>query len=79
MGSGTKDFHVTPTSRREAVTRKANPVILGGVVCGTWARKGDELAVTWLGEGHRPDAAIGQEVARLAGILGRDLQLRLTS
>jgi len=33
-----KDDHVTPTDVRDAMTRKANPVIYGGVVCGTWAR-----------------------------------------
>jgi hypothetical protein len=77
IGPGTKDVHVTPTSRREAMTRKANPVILGGVVCGTWKRNGDELTVTWLDEGCRPDAAIEEETARLAGLLGRDLHLSL--
>ena len=61
------------------MTRKANPVIFGGVVCGTWARKGDELAVTWLDERPRPDEPIEQEAARLAGILGLDLHVRLTS
>ena len=55
IGPGTKDVHVTPPSRRDPVTRKANPVIVGGVVCGTWARKGDELTVTWLDERRRPD------------------------
>ena len=55
MGPGTKDVHVTPPSRRDLVTRKANPVIVGGVVCGTWARKGDELTVTWLDERRRPE------------------------
>jgi hypothetical protein len=79
IGPGTKDVHVTPASRREPVTRKANPVIVGGVVCGTWARKGDELTVAWLDEGHRPDAAIAAETARLAGVLGRDLHLTLRS
>ena len=79
MGPGTKDVHVTSASRRDLVTRKANPVIVGGVVCGTWARKGDELTVTWLDERRRPERAIEQEAARLAGILGRDLHLRLTS
>jgi hypothetical protein len=54
-------------------------VIVGGVVCGTWARKGDELTVTWLDERQRPDEPIEQEAARLAGILGRDLHVRLTS
>jgi len=79
IGPGTKDVHVTPSSRRDPMTRKANPVIFGGVVCGTWARKGDELAVTWLDERPRPDEPIEQEAARLAGILGLDLHVRLTS
>ncbi len=48
MGPGTKDVHVTPPALRDLMTRKANPVIVGGVVSGTWARKGDELTVTWL-------------------------------
>lgn len=78
MGPGTKDAHVTPTSRRDLVTRKANPVIVGGVVSGTWSRKGDELTMQWLDERRRPDEAIEQEAARLADILGRDLHLRLT-
>jgi len=77
IGPGTKDVHVTPSSRRDLMTRKANPVVVGGVVCGTWLRKGDELVVTWLDEGRRPDEAIEHEVARLAGLLGSDLRLRL--
>ena len=79
MGPGTKDVHVTTQSRRDPVTRKANPVIVGGVVCGTWARKGDELMVAWLDERRRPEEAIEQEAARLAGILGHDLHPTLTS
>ena len=79
IGPGTKDVHVTPSSRRDPVTRKANPVIVGGVVCGTWAREGDELTVTWLDERTRPDELIEQEAARLAGILGRDLHVTVTS
>ena len=79
MGPGTKDVHITPQSRRDLVTRKANPVIVGGVVCGTWARKGDQLTVSWLDERLRPEEAIEQEAARLAGILGRDLHLKLIS
>ncbi len=70
IGPGTKDVHVTPASRRELMTRKANPVVVGGVVCGTWARRGDELTVTWLDERPRPDRAIEEETARLAGLLG---------
>lgn len=79
MGPGTKDVHVTPGSRRELMTRKANPVIVGGVVCGTWARQGHQLTVTWLDERRRPDEAIEQESGRLADLLGRDLRLSLTS
>ena len=79
MGPGTKDVHVTPASRRDPVTRKANPVTVGGVVRGTWARRGDELAVGWLDEQPPPGKALQQETARLAGILDRDLHLRLGS
>ena len=75
MGPGTKDAHVTPRSRRDLVTRKANPVVLGGVVRGTWSRTGDELTVGWLDERRRPEDDIRQEAARLAGILGRDLHV----
>ena len=75
MGPGTKDEHVTPPSRRDPVTRKANPVLHGGVVAGTWARKDDRLAVTWLAEHSPPDAALAEETTRLAGLLGRDLSL----
>lgn len=78
MGPGTKDGHVTPPSRRDLMTRKANPVIAGGVVCGTWARKGDDLTVTWLDAGPLPDQAITQESGRLADQLGLDVRLQLT-
>jgi hypothetical protein len=78
MGPGTKDVHVTPPPLRELMTRKANPVIVGGVVCGTWARRRDRLTVTWLDQGPRPDDLLEQEAARLAGILGDDLPVRLT-
>jgi len=79
MGPGTKDVHVTPQSRRDLVTRKANPVTVGGVVCGTWAPTGAELTVTWLDGRRRPDEDIEHEAARIAGLLGRDLDLRFTS
>lgn len=79
MGPGTTDVHVTPASRRDPITRKANPLIVGGEVRGTWARKGDALAVTWLGERRPPREAIELETARLAGILHSDLRLELTS
>jgi hypothetical protein len=75
IGPGTKDAHVTPPSRRDLMTRKANPVVVGGVVCGTWARKGQDLSVTWLDDRPRPTAAIEQEAVRLADLLDVDLHL----
>ena len=79
IGPGTKDVHITPSSRRDLMTRKANPVIVGGVVSGVWAARGDELTVTWLDERQRPDEAIKRESSRLADLLGRDLRLHLAS
>lgn len=79
IGPGTKDHHVTPAPLRDLMTRKANPVVFGGVVSGTWARRKSELTVTWLDERRPPRAAIEEESARLAGLLGLDLQLRLTT
>ena len=78
IGPGTKDVHVTPPARRDLMTRKANPVVVGGVVTGTWARTGNELAVSWLGGPRRPDRAIEREAGRLSEILGGDLQLHIT-
>ena len=79
IGPGTKDVHVTPSPRRALMTRKANPVIVGGVVRGTWARRGDDLTVTWLDQASRPDGAIEREATRLAGLLGRDLRVNVTA
>ncbi len=70
-----ESVHVTPLSRRHLMTRKANPVIVGGVVCGTWAHRGDELTVTWLDDCRRPNEAIARESTRLGGLLGRNLRL----
>lgn len=69
MGAGTKDEQVVPPEWREAMTRKANPVVVGGVVRGTWKRRRDVLEVT----GSAPAGALEAEAARLSGILGVDL------
>src|SRR3954469_1803429 len=61
MGPGTKDVHVTPPPLRDAMTRKANPVIAGGVLRGTWARKGGGLEIAWHGGGRVADASHQQE------------------
>ncbi|WP_377644885.1 DNA glycosylase AlkZ-like family protein [Oryzobacter terrae] len=79
IGPGTKDVNVTPSSRRDLMTRKANPVIEGGVVRGTWARTADELRVTWLDDRPPPEEALSTEARRLADILGTELPLALTS
>jgi hypothetical protein len=78
MGPGTKDVHVTPSARRDLMTRKANPVVVGGVVRGTWSRKGSQVTVSWLDDRPRPVEAIELEAARLGGLLGRDLQVVTT-
>jgi hypothetical protein len=79
MGPGTKDGHVTPPARREAMTRKANPVVAGGVVRGTWSVRKGTLTVTWLDGSRVPRTAIGQEAGRLADLLGEELELTLES
>lgn len=79
IGPGTKDANVTPSDRRDLMTRKENPVVFGGVVCGTWRRKGADLTVRWLGSRRRPDEAIQRESGRLADLLETDLRLTLTS
>jgi hypothetical protein len=79
IGPGTKDVHVTPTAQRDLMTRKANPVIRGGVVAGTWAHRGTELTVSWLDPRPPPADAIEREAARLGEILGEDLRLTVTS
>jgi hypothetical protein len=56
------------------VTRKANLILVGGVVRGTWAVRGDDLALTWADDGRSSQAveeAVAEEVRRLAEILGR--------
>lgn len=48
MGAGTKDPHVVPNEVRTAMTRKANPVLVDGVVRGTWTREPDgEVTISW--------------------------------
>ena len=79
MGPGTKDSHVTPSARRDLVTRKANLVIAGGAVRGTWSRRGDQVSVTWLEEGRPPLKALEQEVRHLAAVIGTELRLHVDS
>jgi hypothetical protein len=75
LGPGTADAHVVPPARRTPVSRQANVVIVGGVVSGTWSLTDDQVVTAWFAEaGAPPREALAEEVARLAGILGRPLQ-----
>jgi hypothetical protein len=75
LGPGTADAHVVPPSRRTLVSRKANIVIAGGVVSGTWSMTGDQVVTAWFTEaGPPPLTALAAEVDRLATILDRPLQ-----
>ncbi len=80
IGPGTKDEHVVPPARRTPVTRKANLVIAGGVVSGTWSARRGEVTVNWFGElGAPPREPLEQEVSRLAGVLERPLRATVTT
>ena len=75
MGPGTKDVHVTPRSRRDPITRKANPVstVVSSAERGH-ARAPSSSSPGSTTDGH-PRRPIEQEAARLAGILGGDLRM----
>jgi hypothetical protein len=78
IGPGTKDAHVVPPTRRTPVTRKANLVLAGGVVRGTWLAKAGEIGVTWFGENGKPPlSAVTDEVGRLSAFLDRPLEMTL--
>jgi Winged helix DNA-binding domain len=83
LGPGTADGHATPTARRAFVSRQsgwiAPVVVAGGVVSGTWALEGARVEVDWFREAGRvPRKAMRDEVERLSGILGRELDLAVT-
>lgn len=78
LGPGTKDEHVVPPAHRTPVTRKANLVIAGGVVSGTWSAKGSAVTVTWFDRNDAPSRqALTEQVDRLAAVLGRPLSLHI--
>lgn len=66
MGPGTKDTWVVPAEHRTSMTRGANPVVVDGVVRGTWRARGG------LVELHCPDApraGSAVEVERVEALL----------
>lgn len=75
LGPGTADRHVVPPAHRKAVSLKANLVVVGGVVRGTWSSSGDQVAVAWFPEsGPVPEQDVADEVTRLGTILERPLR-----
>ena len=75
LGPGTSDPHVVPPARRAAVTRKADLVVTGGVVSGTWSVADDRVEISWFPEARKPPQdALVEEVARVAGLLDRPLR-----
>jgi hypothetical protein len=81
LGPGTADARVVPAARRAGVTRGAALVLRGGVVAGTWAAGRDgALDVGWFSEaGPPPEDALAAEAGRLGALLGRGLDLRVTT
>jgi hypothetical protein len=76
MAPGTSDTRVVPPAHRDVVSRSANLVVARGVVCGTWAVRGERLDVTWFEESGRvPRGALDEEAAALGRFLGRTLDL----
>ena len=75
MGPGTKDTWVVPATHRTSMTRGASPVVVGGVVAGTWRRGGAvvEVSCSLVGEER---SALESEIERLGGLLGTPLELR---
>lgn len=75
LGPGTADGHVVPASQRALVSRGANPVVVTGVVSGTWRLVDDRLTVDWF---TKPPADVedrlADEVGRLGLLLGRTLE-----
>lgn len=77
LGPGTADPHVVPPGRRRLFSQGAAPLLHGGVVAGTWAARDERLEVAWFPESGPVPADLGTEVARLAGLLGRELVVDL--
>ncbi len=79
MGPGTADPHVVPPAHRQPVTRGANLVLTGGVVGRNLDAQGGQPGRR-LARGGRPTQLdlLREEVARLAAILGTELDLNVT-
>nr|WP_194719784.1 crosslink repair DNA glycosylase YcaQ family protein [Cellulosimicrobium arenosum] len=74
LGPGTADAHVVPSAQRQAVSRGANLAVVGGVVAGTWAVRGDALETRWFDDTRPAPDGLTDEVERIARILGSPLR-----
>lgn len=75
MGPGTDDAWVVPAGRRTDMTRGANPVLVDGVVAGTWRVVGDALEVT-APLADELSEELSAEAGRLGSLRGAALELR---
>jgi hypothetical protein len=74
LGPGTKDEHVVPAAHRTPVTRRANLVLAGGVVSGTWTATAGELRTTWFAQrGRPPREDLEEQASKVAVLLDRPL------
>lgn len=74
MGAGTNDAHVVPVAKRALVSGGRNVVIVGGVVAGIWALKGDGMKIDWFKPRGAPTGAVvTDEIDRIARILARPI------
>jgi hypothetical protein len=84
LGPGTEDPHVVPQPFRRLVSKQSGwiaPIaVRGGVVAGTWELHGNALHIGWFASGRAPSkAAFADEVARLASMIGRDLEFEIAT
>lgn len=81
LGPGTADASIVPPEHRQEVTRGANLVILGGVVCGTWVVHDGILTVTpWASSARdlaSADDLLADQVARIGELRGQTLRWAL--
>ncbi|OYO07359.1 winged helix DNA-binding protein [Propionibacteriaceae bacterium ES.041] len=76
MGPGTTDQRIISSDRRPVATRGANLILNAGVVSGSWLVRRGVLEATWFTEaGPVPGRELADEVERLAGIRGEELEL----
>jgi hypothetical protein len=73
---------VVPPGRRALVSRTAGWIsplaVLGGRVVATWSLDDDHVRLAWFAEaGRAPARALGSEIRRLGGLLGRELRLAI--